>query len=112
MQINELKNSLVQAEKDHQESIARQNRQMKEKEELVKKKAEEIKGLRKVFDLTNFILEWLLFKKHKRSHAGETNLLRLEEKRALEAENVRLKYDSQLKNIKSIKAMTICTLST
>ena len=73
MQINELKNSLVRAEKDHQESIARQNRQMKEKEELVKKKAEEIKGLRKVFDLTNFILEWLLFKKHKRSRLGHLN---------------------------------------
>lgn len=31
------------------------------------------------------------FQSNLRSHAGETNLLRLEEKRALEAENVRLK---------------------
>jgi hypothetical protein len=53
LKINELKNSLVRAEKDHQESVARLNRQMKEKEEQVKKKAEEIKGLRNVFDFQN-----------------------------------------------------------
>ena len=83
----------MRAEKDHQESVARLNRQMKEKEEQVKKKSEEIKGLRNVFCFSEFkILELVRSKKRKRSHAGETNLLRLEEKRALEAENTRLKY--------------------
>ena len=37
----------------YQESVARLNRQMKEKEEQVKKKSEEIKGLRNVFDFQN-----------------------------------------------------------
>jgi hypothetical protein len=66
VQINEVKNSLVRAEKEHQESVARMNRQMKEKEEQVKKKAEEIKGLRNVFSLLELkILEFVNLKSGK-----------------------------------------------